>query len=68
MLPPNCKLFIFRVGRFTNLLVLQVQRDFTATRLEEVRALVGHLNALVKLYPMEGTLLERWGTAVPEGL
>lgn len=56
----------FRVGRSTNLLVLQVQRDFTASQLEEIRALVDHLNARVQLYLMEGTLLERRGISVPE--
>jgi outer membrane protein TolC len=57
----------FRVGRSTNLLVLQVQRDFTASKLEEIRALVDYLGALVQLYLMEGTLLERRGIAIPAG-
>ncbi|MBN2416064.1 TolC family protein [bacterium] len=51
----------FRVGKSTNILVLQVQRDMTASRLDEVRAMVGYLNALIDLYLMEGTLLERRG-------
>lgn len=51
----------FRVGKSTNLLVLQVQRDFTASQLDEVRAMVGYLNALIDLYLMEGSLLERRG-------
>jgi outer membrane protein len=55
----------FRVGRSTNLLVLQVQRDFTASQLDEVRALVDHLNALDQFHLAEGTLLERRGIEVP---
>jgi len=51
----------FRVGKTTNILVLQVQRDYTASQLEEARAVVAYLNALVKLYVAEGTLLERRG-------
>jgi outer membrane protein TolC len=55
----------FRVGRSTNLLVLGVQRDFTASQLDVIRAAVDYLNALVDLYVMEGTLLERRGINVP---
>ena len=51
----------FRVGKSTNILVLQAQRDFTASQLDEARAIVAHLNALVDLYVSEGTLLERRG-------
>lgn len=58
----------FRVGRSTNYLVLQTQRDLTAARLDEARALVSHLNALVNLYVTEGTLLDRRGySALPAG-
>jgi len=51
----------FRVGKSTNFLVLQAQRDFTESRLDEARSLVTYLNALVNLYLMEGTLLDRRG-------
>lgn len=51
----------FRVGKSTNILVLQAQRDFTAGKLDEAGAMVGYLNALVDLYQMQGTLLERRG-------
>jgi len=57
----------FRVGRSTNLLVLQVQRDLTASKLDEIRALVDYLNARVDLHLMEGTILERRRIALPEG-
>jgi outer membrane protein len=51
----------FRVGKSTNYLVLQSQRDFTASQLDEARAMVAYLNALVDLYVSEGSLLERRG-------
>ncbi len=53
----------FRVGKSTNFLVLQAQRDFTASQLNEARSMVAYLTALVDLYLMEGTLLERRGIA-----
>ncbi len=55
----------FRVGRSTNLLVLQVQRDLISSQLSEVRATVDYLNALNALLVAEGTLLERRGIEVP---
>ncbi len=51
----------FRVGKSINYLVLQAQRDYTASQLNEARALVAYLNALIDLYVAEGTLLERRG-------
>ncbi|MFH1214688.1 MAG: TolC family protein [Candidatus Neomarinimicrobiota bacterium] len=51
----------FRVGKSTNILVLQTQRDFTASRLDEASAMVAYLDALVSLYQAEGSLLERRG-------
>ncbi|MBN2010651.1 TolC family protein [candidate division KSB1 bacterium] len=51
----------FRVGKSTNFLVLQAQRDFVASQLNEAQSKVAYLNALVNLYQMEGTLLERRG-------
>lgn len=56
----------FRVGRSTNLLVAQAQRDLLVSRLDEVRAVVNYLNALTDFYRLEGTLLERRGIRVPE--
>lgn len=51
----------FRVGKSTNFLVLQAQRDFISSQLDEARSMVAYLNALINLYVMEGTLLERRG-------
>ena len=53
------ELEMFRVGKSTNFLVLQAQRDFTLSQLAEARSLVSYLIALTNLYLMEGTLLER---------
>ena len=49
----------FRVGKSTNFLVLQTQRDYILSQLAEARSLVSYLNSLTDLYLMEGTLLER---------
>ncbi|HNR66599.1 MAG TPA: TolC family protein [bacterium] len=54
----------FRVGKSTNFLVLQAQRDLTAGLLDEAQATVAHLNALIDLYLLEGTLLERRGIGI----
>jgi len=51
----------YRVGKSTNFLVMQAQRDLIASQLDEARAMVAYLSALVDLYLMEGTLLERRG-------
>jgi len=51
----------FRVGKSTNYLVLQAQRDLVASQIDEARAKISHLEALVNLHLMEGTLLDRRG-------
>jgi len=51
----------FRVGKSTNFLVLQAQRNFTVSLLDEARSMVSYLDALIDLYLMEGTLLDRRG-------
>ena len=55
----------FRVGRSTNLFVAQVQRDLLVSRINEVRAVVNYLKAIVHFYRMEGSLLERRGISAP---
>jgi outer membrane protein len=55
----------FQVGRSTNLLVAQAQRDLLLSRIEEVRSVVGYLQALTNLYRLEGSLLERRGIQLP---
>lgn len=55
----------FRVGRSTSLLVAQAQRDFLSSQIAEVEAVVNCLKALVELYRLEGSLLERRGIGAP---
>ena len=54
-----------RVGKSTSFLVAQAQRDLLVSRIAEVRALAGYLQALVDLYRQDGSLLERRGIAAP---
>jgi len=55
----------FDVGRSTNLLVAQAQRDLLSSKIEEVRAVANSIKALVTLYQLEGSLLERRGIEAP---
>lgn len=55
----------FRVGRSTNFLVAQAQRDLVSSRISEVQAVVNYLKALVDFFRLEGSLLERRGIAAP---
>jgi outer membrane protein len=54
-----------RVGRSTSFLVAQAQRDLLVSRIAEVRALADYIKALVNLYELDGSLLERRGIAAP---
>lgn len=53
----------FRNGSSTTYLVAQAQRDLLAGQLGEAQAAVGYLLAMVTLYRLEGSLLERRGVA-----
>lgn len=55
----------FRVGRSTNFLVAQVQRDLVSSQISEVEAVVDYLKALVELHRLEGSLLARRGITAP---
>jgi outer membrane protein TolC len=55
----------FRVGRSTNLLVAQAQRDLLLNRINEVNTIVDYLKALTSFYRLEGSLLERRGIVAP---
>ncbi|MEX2671864.1 MAG: TolC family protein [Phycisphaeraceae bacterium] len=55
----------FRVGKSTTLLVAQAQRDLLESQLEAVAAVVRYRQALVELYRLEGSLLERRGIMAP---
>ena len=54
-----------RVGKSTSFMVAQAQRDLLASRIAEVRALTNYLKALIDLYRLDGSLLERRGIAAP---
>lgn len=55
----------FRVGKSTNFLVAQAQRDLLISRIAEVQALANYLKALIDLYRLDGSLLERRGIIAP---
>ncbi len=55
----------FRLGKSTSLLVAQAQRDLVSSQIDEVQAVVNYLKALVEIYRLEGSLLERRGIAGP---
>jgi len=55
----------FRVGKSTSLLVAQAQRDLLASQIAEIQTVVNYLKALVTLYRLEGSLLQRRGIAAP---
>jgi outer membrane protein len=57
----------FRVGRSTNFLVAQAQRDLLLSQLVEVRSVASYLKALTELFRLEGSLLERRGISAPGG-
>lgn len=56
----------FRVGTSTAFLVAQAQRDLLNSQLSAVGASVGYLQALVRFYRSEGTLLEKRGIEIPD--
>jgi outer membrane protein TolC len=55
----------FRVGRSTALLVARAQRDLVLSQIAEVQVVIRYRQALVDLYRLEGSLLERRGVNSP---
>ncbi|MFO7535500.1 MAG: efflux RND transporter permease subunit [Kiritimatiellia bacterium] len=53
------------VGRSTGLLVAQAQQDLINSQVAEVESVVASLQALVRLFRLDGSLLERRGLAAP---
>ena len=51
----------FRVGKSTALLVAQAQRDLLESQVSEVAAITSYLNARIRFYLAEGSLLKRRG-------
>jgi outer membrane protein len=54
-----------RVGKSTSFQVAQAQRDLLVSRIAEVQALTNYLKALIDLYRLDGSLLERRGIRAP---
>jgi outer membrane protein TolC len=55
----------FRVGKSTAFLVAAAQRDLLTTQISEIQAVVDYLKALVDLYRLDGSLLERLHISAP---
>ena len=55
----------FRVGKSTNFLVSQAQRDLLLSQVAEVRTVASFLEALTDLFRLEGSLMERRGINAP---
>ena len=55
----------FKVGKSTSFLVAQAQRDLLDSRLAEVAATISYMKALVELYRLDGSLLDRRGLDAP---
>jgi len=55
----------FRVGRSTSFLVSQAERDLLQSRVAEAQATVGYIKALVELYRLDGSILDRRGIQAP---
>jgi outer membrane protein TolC len=55
----------FRVGKSTSLLVAQAQRDLLESQIAEIQTVANYLKALVALYRLEGSLLQRRGISAP---
>ncbi len=56
----------FKVGSSTSMLVAQAQRNLLAAEIGEVGSVVNYRIALVRLYLVEGTLLERRGVTLAQ--
>ncbi|RJR16936.1 MAG: TolC family protein [Desulfobacteraceae bacterium] len=54
-----------RVGRSTAFLLSQAQRDLLSSSIREIKFVADYLKALVRLYRLEGSLLERRGIEAP---
>jgi len=55
----------FRVGKSTSLLVAQAQRDLLSSRISEIKATINYIIALIEMFRLEGSLLQRRGITAP---
>lgn len=54
----------FNTGKSTSFLVAQAHRDLIASQIAEVESVVNHLKAIVDLFRLEGSLLQRRGIVI----
>ncbi|MBN1226615.1 MAG: TolC family protein, partial [Deltaproteobacteria bacterium] len=54
----------FRLGRSTNLMVFQAQRDLVDAEVNEVTAIINQIKTFIDLHMKKGTLLEQWSLDV----
>jgi len=54
----------FRLGRSTNLMVFQAQRDLIDAEVNEVTATINQIKTFIDLHMVKGTLLEQWSLDV----
>jgi hydrophobic/amphiphilic exporter-1 (mainly G- bacteria), HAE1 family len=57
----------FEVGRGTALATAQAQRDLLESQLNEVDSMVAHRRAIIELYRLDGSLLDRRGILLDRG-
>jgi outer membrane protein TolC len=57
----------YQMARATPFQVARAQRDLMKSRMDEVEAAVDYQRALVELYRLDGSLLERRGISAPGG-
>ena len=55
----------FHVGQSTAFLVAQAQRDLLSSQIDEIDAVVTYRKALVEIFRLEGSLLQRRGIIAP---
>jgi len=55
----------FRVGKSTSILVAQAQRDLLSSQIDEIQAVINYRKAIIELYRLDGSLLERRGISAP---
>jgi outer membrane protein TolC len=55
----------FRVGKSTSILVAQAQRDLLSSQIAEIQSVINYHKAIIELYRLDGSLLERRGISAP---
>jgi len=55
----------FRVGKSTSILVAQAQRDLLSSQIAEIQSVINYHKAIIELYRLDGSLLERRRISAP---